>query len=230
MLLAPARAPRPPRTPASPASLGERLLHLVPRERRGDGRALARAQRVDADRGLVLVVLAPVDEAPCPCAAPSSSLDTTSFGCSLLEVLGERLGERLRLVVGRLGVVQRHVDLHALRARGLGKRLQLRAAPSASRSSSATSQHSTIAAGAPGSRSKASIVGRSIGLGPRQRGVQLEVGEVGHPDQRRQVLAEAEVDRLRAGRRIAAVWTQSGGAWGSASRRRTCRPRRSGSA
>src|SRR3712207_7573316 len=30
--------------------------------------------------------------------------------------------------------------------------------------------------------------------GQRQRGVQLEVGEVGQPDERRQVLGEAEVD------------------------------------
>src|SRR5215211_1490212 len=38
------------------------VAHLVPRQRRRDGRPLARAQGVHVDRRLVLVVLAPVDE------------------------------------------------------------------------------------------------------------------------------------------------------------------------
>ena len=49
------------------------LRHLVPRQRRRDGRPLHRPQRVDVDRRLVTVVLAPVDEHlarrawPCSC-------------------------------------------------------------------------------------------------------------------------------------------------------------------
>src|SRR5436190_19440040 len=40
----------------------ERAVELVPGDGRGDGGALAGAERVGAGRGLVAVVLAPVDE------------------------------------------------------------------------------------------------------------------------------------------------------------------------
>ena len=49
----------------------------------------------------------------------------------------------------------------------------------------ATRQHSTTVAGSPGSRSKASVVGVLEVLDPRERRVQLEVGEVGQPHERR---------------------------------------------
>ena len=42
----------------------------------------------------------------------------------------------------------------------------------------------------PGSRSKTIIVGRRIVVGLRERGVQLEVGQVREPDERRQVVGE----------------------------------------
>src|SRR3954470_7069609 len=42
----------------------ERVGHLVPRHRRGDRRPGTDPQGVDGDRGLVVVVLAPVDEHP----------------------------------------------------------------------------------------------------------------------------------------------------------------------
>src|ERR1700680_935625 len=40
------------------------FLHLRPRDRGGYRRSRASAKRVDVDRGLVLIVLAPVDEHP----------------------------------------------------------------------------------------------------------------------------------------------------------------------
>ena len=62
---------------------------------------------------------------------------------------------------------------------------------SKSRSQSPTWQHCTMSAGAPGSRSKTIIVGRATSFFARERSVQLDVGEVRGPDQRRKILREA---------------------------------------
>ena len=51
-----------------------------------------------------------------------------------------------------------------------------------------------MSAGGPGSRSNTIIVGRFDVLRQRQRRVQLDVGEVGQPHERRHVVREAEVD------------------------------------
>ena len=51
-----------------------------------------------------------------------------------------------------------------------------------------------MSAGSPGSRSKASTVGRSIFVGERERWMELERGELGHPDQGRALVAQAVVD------------------------------------
>ena len=66
--------------------------------------------------------------------------------------------------------------------------------------------------------------GRSMSFASEQRGVQLEVGQVGRPDQRRQVARQAEVDRralrsLDDRRRLHPVGPVRRAA---ASRRRTC--------
>ena len=48
------------------------IFHLLPGNRRGDGRLVFGAQRVDVDGGFVIVVLAPVDKDSCSRAELSS--------------------------------------------------------------------------------------------------------------------------------------------------------------
>src|SRR5882724_5326947 len=94
----------------------EAAAHLLPGDRRGDGGALAGAQRVGADGGLVGIVLAPVHQ---DLAAPQRLLHVGDHQPRLLrrERFRHRARERLGLLVGGAGV-QRQVELDALGARG----------------------------------------------------------------------------------------------------------------
>ena len=126
----------------------------------------------------------------------------------LLEHLREPVRERLGVVVGDRGV-ERHVELHALRARGLREALQ------AELGEHVAQQHRHLAAlGQRGRRAGVEVEGEHGGrvgvLGQRQRGMQLQVGEVGEPDEGRQVVAEHEVDRPVAGAGSARTCTHSG--------------------
>ena len=135
--------------------------------------------------------------APCPCAAPSSGWRPPARGAGL-QVAGQRLGQGLGLVVGGLAV-QRRVDLHALRARGLGKALEPQLVEQL-----AQEQRHLAALHDPRRLAGVEVEGQRGRVLDRrrlrQRGVQLEVGQVGQPDQRGQVVAQAEVDRLAADR------------------------------
>ena len=64
------------------------------------------------------------------------------------------------------------------------------ASASSGRSHSATAQHSTMVAGAPGSRSNTSRSGSATWGNPPHRGVQFEPGQVGGPDQRGQIAGD----------------------------------------
>ena len=110
----------------------------------------------------------------------------------LLQELRDGLRERLRLPVGHLGV-ERDVHLEPLRARGLGEGLE-------------TDALEELAHPEPDLAAVHDRCGRS-GIevehhhrrpidrgGERERGVQLEVGEVGGPDERGNVVGQAEVD------------------------------------
>ena len=110
----------------------------------------------------------------------------------LLQQLGDGLRERLGLLVGRLHV-QRHVDLEPLGARRLGEALE--AEPVEQR------------ADPDGDAAAVDDVRRGAGvevedhhrraidvLRQRERGVQLEIGEVRGPGQRGQVVGEAVID------------------------------------
>src|SRR6266540_317456 len=90
------------------------LLDLLPGHRRGDGRTRPRTQRIDVDSGLVLVVLAPVDQHATG-AQLLQLLVHGEGGVLLLEVLSEPLGDDLGLVVVDLRV-ERHVELQPLGA------------------------------------------------------------------------------------------------------------------
>ena len=110
--------------------------------------ALARAQRVDARPSSCARRSGSSRRTPCPRAAPCASRETTSSGCGA-RAAARRAREGLGLVVGR-GRVERHVDLHALRARRLREAPRARGASNSSRSRSATREHSTIVAGGAG--------------------------------------------------------------------------------
>src|SRR5829696_3920299 len=89
-------------------------LHLAPVKRDRGGGALARPQRVDPDRRLLLVILAPVDE-HLAAALGLRHLRDHVLRRLLVEQLGDRLGERAGLLVGDLRV-EWEVDLEALAA------------------------------------------------------------------------------------------------------------------
>ena len=112
-----------------------------------------------------------------------------------LEHLRDAVGERLGLRVGRRRV-ERDVDLHALGARGLGERLEPEVLERL-----AQPQRHLGALDDRRRRPRIEVEGhdrrRGDVDGERERGVQLEVGEVGQPHERRQVVGEAEVDRAR---------------------------------
>ena len=146
-LLLGARAPAANRSPDSSSRSStagasndqRRRTAAAPRPRprrsgRGHRRALARAQGVGAHRGLVAVVLAPVDEHLALAQLPSSSPRRSSFVALLSSSLATAVRERLGVVVADVGV-QRHVHLHALRARRLGVAVEAELAPAVSRRS-----------------------------------------------------------------------------------------------
>ncbi len=168
---------------------------LVPGERRRGGRPLARPQRVDGDRRLRGRVLAPVDE-HLAAAQALGHLRDDQVGLAALERLGDGLGVRLRRLVGRVPV-QRHVHLHSLRSGALREAFQSEAGeefPQQQRDPAALDDRRR--------RAGVEVEGEDRGPldvgGQRERGMELERRQLGEPDQRRQVLDEAEVDRAGA--------------------------------
>ena len=148
-------------------------------------------------------------------------LDTISSGCSPSRWRASAVRERLRVVVGRLGAVERHVDLEALRAGGLREATRARGSTAPRAAARATSQHSAMPAGGPGSRSKAITVGRSMSAasdseGCSSRSARLAIQtSVGRSSQRQKSI----VLRPVGDRRGAAP--SRAGARGTASRRST---------
>jgi hypothetical protein len=147
----------------------------------------------------VLVVLAPVDQhlvlAELLLLARHDQLRMRR-----LQMPRQRLRERLRaaVVVHALGV-ERDVHLDALRPR------RLREALEAEPPERVTEDAGHLAAlGEATARARVEVERherRSLHVRDlRQRRVQLEVGQVREPDDRRQVVADAEVDELRAHR------------------------------
>src|SRR5260370_603152 len=100
----------------------QRLLDFFPGDRRGHSRMLPRAQRVNRDRRLVLVVLAPVDEHFIG-AHRLFHIRDNQFGMLMFEQTRQRVRECLRLLVRRF-CIQWNVNLKALRSRRLGETLQ----------------------------------------------------------------------------------------------------------
>jgi hypothetical protein len=152
---------------------------------------VACAEGVDADRRLLLVVLAPVDEDLAPPVHLGHLRDDLLRGL-LLEQLSDRLGERPGLLVGHLRI-EREIDLHPLAARDLREALHAECPeelPDTQRHLAALAQ----------ARRRTGIEvedehGRLLHPHrPGERGVELQGSKLRHPDQRRAVLAEAEVD------------------------------------
>ena len=133
---------------ASGSSRSSASLDLLPLHGRRDGRPLARPQRVDGDRRLVLVVLAPVDEHLALAQLLRHPRDD-QVGLGALERLRDGVGERLRLLVG---------DLACSAARRPG-------APSTRRSSGSTRARARRTA-----RAAAARPGSSRGCRPARRG------------------------------------------------------------
>ena len=181
------------RTSAASNTSAAGILELLPVERRRHRRALARPQRVDAHGRLVLVVLAPVDQ---HLAAPQLLL---LLGHDQLRMRGLQMArKRLREQLGAVVVVdvvdiERHVHLDALRARGLREALEADLLERV-----AQYVRHLAALGKAGGRTGIEVEGhdrRPVDVVyERERGVELEIGEVGQPDQRRQVVADAVVD------------------------------------
>ena len=203
----------------------ERVVDLVPRHRRRHRRALGGC--------------AASTRTPWSCGGRSGSsrrtpspvavlrhVDGDALRVPRLEQLPERERELLRLVVRRLGAVQRHREVQALAARRLHDRDQLEVVEQlAELERDAGSSRARRPAG-PG-RGRARPRSGATSASTPLVGVQLERGEVREPDERRQVstiaalLAAARLDRLRVG-------TQSGWCGGTASRRTARRPAPSG--
>ena len=202
-----------------------------PSDRGGDRRALAARSEYTQTGRLVLVVLAPVDEH----LARRAGLG--HLGHDELRVRGARAPGRapcanvLRLLVGGRRV-ERHVELHALGAGGLRERLAGRSGRTRRAAGSATSAHSTMVAGGPGSRSKASIVGACgvVGAAPA---AYAAPGRRGWPARRASAgprRGSSDVAPVVARLAPARCAPSPAGGSGTASRRRTARRRRSGSA
>ena len=151
-----------------------------------------RPQRVDADRRLHVVVLAPVDQHPalaqlaCACCRRPGRDARCSSSCAHRRANG--------LVRSKLAAaVQRHVDLEPLRPRRLGVALE----PVAGRRSRSISADP---AALDDRRRRPRVEVEHHRRRPshvacqRQRGVQLEVGQVRDPEQRGQVVHRQEVD------------------------------------
>src|SRR3954468_6396935 len=99
------------------------VLHLIPGHGSGDRGPVLRAQRVDVDGGLVLVVLAPVDQ-HLAAAQVLRHPRHDEVRVVLLEQLRDRLREWLGVGVGDVVGVERNVDLKPLRAGCLRERLE----------------------------------------------------------------------------------------------------------
>ena len=99
-------------------------VDLVPRHRRRHRRARAGPQRVRADRRLVAGVLAPVDEDLALAQLPCSCSTRTTVAVVLLHRLGDGRARTAAPARGWRRLVDRHVELQALRARRLGEALR----------------------------------------------------------------------------------------------------------
>ena len=131
---------------------------LVPGQRRRDRRPLHRPQRVDVDRRLVAVVLAPVHEHLAGALGLAHVRDD-ALRVAALEQLRQPARERARVRVGDPRRVQRQVDLHALRARRLRERLQPEMVERQLAAPARPARTPRSSPAGPGSRSKAIIVG-----------------------------------------------------------------------
>ena len=120
--------------------------------------------------------------APCPRAA-SWAARHDHLGSLLLQQLGHCLGERLGVVVGHVGVVRAGRRPAGPSSPRSWRRLLGRAARTSLRASArpGSTRRSPPAARGRGRRRSC----RPLGVGRRQRGVQLEVRQVGQPYERR---------------------------------------------
>ena len=151
------------------------------------GSSFAR-KRIDADRCFVFVVLAPIDKY---FSFPQRFRHVRSN--EICDVRLQMLGESARQIFGLIESgrrIQRHINLQTLSSRSFWPTLSISSCLINSRSQSPTWQHCTMSAGAPGSRSKTIMVGRATSFFFAKRSVQLEIGEIRGPDQRRQILRE----------------------------------------
>ena len=110
----------------------------------------------------------------------------------LLEQLGDRVGEGLGVVIGHRGV-QRDVELQAFRPRRLGKNLDLELSEQLSDPEPDTAALDDRRRGTGVEVEDHHRRDRHIAR-QRKVGVKLQVGEVGKPDQCRQVVADRVVD------------------------------------
>ncbi len=164
--------------------------HFVPRDRGRHGGAAPGAQRVGGDGGLGAVVLAPVDE-HLACAQRPGHPGHHLAGVLLFHPLGQRLRPRAGLL-GRQAA-DRRVQLQALAARGLGQRPQalvLEQRAEFLRHPAAVHHRGRQ----PGVEVEDEQIRFPAGK-PPHRDVQLEAGQVGRPDQRRQVIDDQVADR-----------------------------------
>ena len=191
----------------------ERSLDLVPVDGRRDRRPLAGPQRVDGDRRLVLVVLAPVDEDLALAQLLRHLRDDQLRGLPL-EQLGDGVGERLRLLVGdlRCSAGRRPGGPSSPRSWGSTRARGRRTARAAAARPAAVDD----VAGAPGSRSKASTVGPlDLRRAARARGgARAPPAGPSRPASRGRRRRRSR-SRPRCGRlQIGAVFTQSGRCFG----------------
>ena len=172
--------------------------HLVPRDRGRHGGAAPGAQRVGGDGGLGAVVLAPVDEHLARRAATWSSGTPPGRGARSSIRSASAFARALACSAVRPLIAAYSCRPLPPEVFGSGRRPS---SSSSGRSASATRQQSTTVAGSPGSRSKTSRSGsagrRPCSGKPPHRDVQLEGGQVGRPDQRRQVIDDQVADRRR---------------------------------
>src|SRR5213080_1780405 len=152
---------------------------------------LAGAERVNANGGLVLVVLAPIDKYFVS-AHRFLHVRDHQFPMFVFKQPGKSIGERLGLVVAGFRV-QRNINLHALRAGCFRKALQLemiedRAQP----------QSDLTALNDVGGWAGIEIeyhAPRAFNISrQRKRWVQFNRRQVCHPDQRSQIVRENVVD------------------------------------
>ncbi len=191
----------------------QRGFDLVPGDRGRNRRVVAAAQGVHGDGGLRAVVLAPVDE-HLALAQLLLHLRDDVLRVVALERLGDRVRERLGLLVGDLRV-QRDVELKALGARRLGERLEAEVLEHR-----LDREADTAAVEDVGGRAGVEVEDQAGGaldvLGERERRVQLQRRQLRQPDQRGEVVADDEVQQALAPelqrRRVHPVGRVRGGA------------------